>query len=662
MTKKLFFLFLFLPLFLFGQKQTSINSLLVTIQSMKDDTLKVNQLHKIALFYIDSDSSKAIHYGQRALHLSDKLHWKEGVANSNFYLGTIDYSHQKYNRSLVYFNRSLSTTIKKRLSKSLQSIGEVYLNTSDFSKALDYSYRALKIDEAIGNKLGIAKLFANLGSIYYGIKNYSKSLDFYNKASKIYVVLDNSNDLAIVNRNIAGVYNSLKQTKKALSYYEKATALCKKSKNKALQARILSDVSLVYFNLEDYDKAINSCYLSLKAIPKGNKDKQTVSFTHGVLGDSYIEKAKSNRNNRIFLDSAICNLNKAIILHKELNSTRDLAYDYSSITQVYKLRGDYNNALASYETAMVYEDSVFNFDNRETIKNLEDKRTIELRDRKIKINQLQLEAKEKQKWFLILGLAFLGIIGGLLYYQSSNRRKINKKLHFLNADLEAKNTELDQANKIKARFFSILNHDLRSPVYNLIHFLHLQKENPELLDEATKTSIEKKTMTSAENLLTSMEDMLLWSKSQMENFNPQPKSIAVSSVFEDTQKHFESEEKVKITFENSGNIQIYTDEDYLKTILRNLTGNALKALDKFEKPNIIWKAWQENNQTYLSITDNGFGGTQDQFKALYDDTEVVGIKTGLGLHLIRDLAKAIDCEISVDSKINEGTTFTLRLK
>ncbi|WP_300571163.1 ATP-binding protein [Flavobacterium sp.] len=75
-----------------------------------------------------------------------------------------------------------------------------------------------------------------------------------------------------------------------------------------------------------------------------------------------------------------------------------------------------------------------------------------------------------------------------------------------------------------------------------------------------------------------------------------------------------------------------------------------------------WKAWQENNLSYLSITDNGKGASDEQFKALYNDKEVTGIKTGLGLHLIRDLARAIDCEISVDSKVDYGTTFTLKLK
>ena len=147
----------------------------------------------------------------------------------------------------------------------------------------------------------------------------------------------------------------------------------------------------------------------------------------------------------------------------------------------------------------------------------------------------------------------------------------------------------------------------------------------------------------------------------MENFKPQPKEIAINSLFEDTKIHFSSEDKVKIYFENTQNIQINTDENYLKTIIRNLTGNAIKALNNIENPTIIWKAWQENKICFLSITDNGSGASKEQFKALYDDKEVVGIEIGLGLHLIRDLAKAINCEIIVESKINEGTTFIIKI-
>src|SRR5690606_26121609 len=121
------------------------------------------------------------------------------------------------------------------------------------------------------------------------------------------------------------------------------------------------------------------------------------------------------------------------------------------------------------------------------------------------------------------------------------------------------------------RFFSILNHDLRSPVSNLIHFLHLKKESPEIMDEDTKSRLEQKTMQGAENLLVTMEDLLLWSKGQMENFKPQPEKIAVEELFEDTKKVFSGYQNIRFEYHNPDAIQIFTDENYLKTIIRNLT-------------------------------------------------------------------------------------------
>ena len=94
--------------------------------------------------------------------------------------------------------------------------------------------------------------------------------------------------------------------------------------------------------------------------------------------------------------------------------------------------------------------------------------------------------------------------------------------------------------------------------------------------------------------------------------------------------------------------------------MRNLTGNAIKALTATENPQIVWKAKEESGKVQLSIADNGPGSSDEKFRALYDDSEVVGIKTGLGLHLIRDLAKAINCEIDLFSQVGKGTTIILK--
>ena len=94
--------------------------------------------------------------------------------------------------------------------------------------------------------------------------------------------------------------------------------------------------------------------------------------------------------------------------------------------------------------------------------------------------------------------------------------------------------------------------------------------------------------------------------------------------------------------------------------MHNLTANAVKAVAQTNNASITWKAWQQGNQTYLSVTDNGPGITNQQATALFDDKATTGTKFGLGLHIIRDLAKAINCTITLQPA-NQGAQFVLAL-
>jgi len=352
------------------------------------------------------------------------------------------------------------------------------------------------------------------------------------------------------------------------------------------------------------------------------------------------------------LDSAANYLHKSIALHSQLNSVRGLYDDYTSLTEVRKLQGNFRSALEAYEKAIVYKDSIFNSENRETIKNLEDRRSIEIRDRELKISRITLEADRRQKWLFIFGIALLAVIVGLLFYQNNSRKKNNRRLNLMN-------TDLDRANRVKTRLLSILNHDLRSPVNSFIHFIEFQKEMPESIDEVSRARIENATIDSAKNLLQSMEDMLLWTKDQMDNFAPQPKVFRIRPLFEAIEKHFAAVSQTAVSFECDPLLEVKTDEDYLKTIIRNLTANALNAVREVERPVVAWRAWRENGMLKLSVTDNGPGIDEAQATALFAEDEVRGVKSGLGLHLVRDLAKAIGWTISVETSNPRGTTFLL---
>ena len=223
------------------------------------------------------------------------------------------------------------------------------------------------------------------------------------------------------------------------------------------------------------------------------------------------------------------------------------------------------------------------------------------------------------------------------------------------------NTELDEANKLKTKFFGILSHDLRSPIANLINFLQLQKRKPGIMSEEQIAERENKISGSAKSLLETMEAMLLWSKGQMEHFTPSITTVQVNKLFSYLRQFFAGTENIHFNYSSESDLMVETDENYLQTIMQNLTSNAIKAVRQTPNAKIDWKAWQENNRVYLSITDNGPGIANEQLKALYDQTAYRSTRQGLGLHIVSDMARAIGCTVSVQSQPGSGAVFILSI-
>lgn len=593
----------------------------------------------------------ALQYAQKARHLK----------NETSILMRLNYAYYALNetskrKELVTYIKQVLDTTKSTYTKSVLygSLGEYYLDNAQYETFIDYQLKAInykkQLKKTIANDETIGVSYSQIAAAYTKMKQFNKAIEYLNYARpyiktspyisafscnyylQCFVPLKNLDsiqkyytliytypskkdslflNLSFANRSVSEYYANEGQTNTAFSYAKKAVLLGKKSNDQDIIMEANAVMGRVLYEKGEYKKAI----VILK-----NASKNALTYDK----ESFV-----NINKKLSQSYAALGLWKEAFYYNEIYTKHNDEMMQESAKQ------NIANAEARYQ----------NKTKGQEIKNLSTQN---------KLKNIQIADAQKQRVYLISGLILIGIILILLFKQSRNRKKTNEKLQLLNQ-------ELDEANKIKARFFSILNHDLRSPVSNLIHFLHLQKESPELIDEATALRMQTKVITGAENLLSSMEDILLWSKGQMENFKPHFKEVSVAVIFEEMQNHFSGVENIVILFEDQNNIILNTDENYLKTIIRNLTGNAIKALEKTENGKIIWKAWQENNQIYLSITDNGIGGTQEKFKALYDDSEVIGIKSGLGLHLIRDLATAINCKIEVSSKPDSGTTFTIKV-
>jgi signal transduction histidine kinase len=636
-----------------GENPKSVDSLKTVLSRQKDSKEKCKTLNALADTFYRMDPEQGVTYADQALKLSTRLGYDEGMAFAKLYkgenlwlMGDNDQALKLYSEARKLFEKINDDC---NVGSVLLATGNVYGRNGKFPEGLDALLEAVRKLEKCkdhNSAVYLANCYQNIGNIYNATENYQKALKNYDTAIKLYEKVDDQVSIAMNMGSKGMILNKLERNQEALNVYKDAEKKLIVLDEEVPLAYIRSWMGTVLVDLGQYEESIRSSQSAYATISRIG-DEDLIASTIQNIGRAYLMKGKKS-NDPKDLNLALENIQKALKMHLAQGNHERIIQDYDHLSDYYQLVNDYKKSLEAHTKFAIYKDSVFNFKNKQSLQNLEDERTIELRNKQLQLNQVTLDAKEKQKWLYLLGIVALVIILGLIFWQSLNRKKTNEKLQLLNA-------ELDTANKTKTRFFSILNHDLRSPVANLISFLHLQKESPELLDAESKKRMETKTIAGAENLLESMEDILLWSKGQMENFSPQPKRIPVSLLFDDLQKHFSHLENTKIIFENPGNISFFTDENYLKTILRNIVGNAIKALHNTPNATVILTAANDS----ISVSDNGPGGTQEQFRALYDEKEVVGIKTGLGLHLIRDLAKAINCHIAVDTKPGEGTIFKL---
>ncbi|MBE8725193.1 ATP-binding protein [Flavobacterium hungaricum] len=591
----------------------------------------------------------ALQYAQRAKHLKNET---SALMRLNYAYYALNETSKRKN--LIKYIKQVLDTTKSTYTKSVLygSLGEYYLDNAAYETFISYQLKAInykkQLDKSIPNDEVIGVSYSQIAAAYTKMKLYHKAIEYLNYAQPY---IKTSNYVSAFSCNYyLQCFVPLKNIDSIQKYYKLIYSYPTKKDSLFLNLSFANrSVSEYYANEGKINTAFYYAKKAVRLADKSN-DEDMIMEANAVMGRVLYEKKDYKKAIEILKTAS----KNALAFDKEsfVKINKKLSQSYAAL-KLWKEAYHYNEIYNKYNDEMMQESA------KQSIANAEAHYQNKTKQQKIKnlstentLKNIQIKEADKQRIYLISGLVLVGIIGLLLFNQNRNRKKTNQKLQLLNQ-------ELDEANKIKARFFSILNHDLRSPISNLIHFLHLQKENPELLDEETALRMQTKITTGAENLLDSMEDMLLWSKGQMENFKPQFREIAVSDVFNETQKHFSSSENIQILFEDPENIILETDENYLKTIIRNLTGNAIKALDKTPNAQIIWKAWQENSQNFLSITDNGPGGTHEKFKALYDESEVIGIKSGLGLHLIRDLANAINCKIKVCSKPNAGATFTL---
>jgi len=649
----------------FAQKKPSANP----------DSVKLGSLQKLVDQFKYKSPAKATAYAQQGLTLAVKTNNKPAIGKFYGFLGDISSGQQKFAKAIAYYRRDLDLAREQydsvRMVSTYSAIGLTYEYQADFLSSMRFFFSALSISESMKKQPLIDLIYVDIATVFLNENNSAKTVEYINKALKMGSIS------YIAKAKAYQVYGVLSQnTQKfpeAKSWFTKALKIYQHTKDSIGQATMYSELAASYGSSYPEDTAsIHYCFLARSIWDKiyplnyySVMNLLNIATNYWDLAGT-IDTLKGIKNRKALKAAMVAKADSAfnntlMYSRKALTKTFTIII-LDSLASVQAYEGKYNDALRSIRSLEKLKDSVFSQKDNNKIANIESDREIALRNRQLEINKLQIANERKQAIFLAASFILLLCIAALIYNQSRQRKKANTTLSVLNNQLTTANVQLDEANKIKIKFFSILNHDLRGPVAGYLNFIRLQRDDPDMLAPHAAGRFAARSEKVAENLLEKMDDLLLWSKDQMENFTPHPANVVVKELFEYIARSMVANPGVTLTFSQPNGMQLFTDENYLKTIIHNLTGNAQKALKNTPNGAIEWKAWEKEGIKYFSVTDNGPGTTQQQFAPLYNNEAPIGIKSGLGLHIVRDMAHAINCKVTAVTNPGQGVTVILEFE
>ena len=620
-----------------------------------DDSDKASFFLFTALgYYYQLKADSAQYYFYQSLYSAQKAHSAKLIAGACEALMSLNFQMQQPDKvdSCKNILQTIADTskIKDILQDIYSAFGSYYQQKSFYSTAQDYYIKSIQLREQDVDttqntkaKFDYAIQCDQLSKLYLNTEMSDKSLAALRQGERFANVSP-----VVSNRLLSSFVEAFTISGNIDSalYYNNQLAINTKGQSIFPSELVSSNlnIAIYYIDHKQYDKVLPFLNKgdSLAAIIQSS----FLIFQAQMIKGRYFEETKQP-------DKALPLLMQALPIAQQLSKGL-----YANILQyialAYQEKGELEKALQYYEQYTGVKDTLTkekisrNFADLEThYQTAEKENQIVVLDQKNKLNTLELKQASNTKMLLILGLISLGIFSLLLYFIYRNKENLNKILNQRNQQLDELNNELSVANDTKAKLFGVISHDLRAPVSSIVQLLHLQKENPEYLTNQLRDQYNQRLNTASENILETMENLLLWSKSQMKNFTPQYRLVKIEPLISQEIALFEEqvrEKQLHINVNVSQGVSQNTDENFIAVILRNLIHNAIKQCDNNATITINADA---NTITIINPSGNK---NASELNSMLLQTRVSSKYSGLGLQIVKDLATRLGIKIFYEQR------------
>ena len=269
---------------------------------------------------------------------------------------------------------------------------------------------------------------------------------------------------------------------------------------------------------------------------------------------------------------------------------------------------------------------------------------------------------------LMLRVAFAFIfLFSILYFMKLEAETYQEEVEIKNSQLSFEKAEMEKLNFTKDKIFTIISHDLRSPIASLQSLLTLLNDDTIGKEDFKKATVglEKQVF----QLRNSLDELLTWSKAQLHGINPAPELVnlrqAVMQVVS-VLKVAARGKRIIITTQLDSDLEVYCDPNLLHSILTNLVSNAIKFTPVGGAISISAEAGEK--ETVIQVEDTGVGISSENIKKILNPSILFTTRgtnnekgTGLGLAMCKEFVEKNGGTFEVRSEDGKGSRFIISL-
>jgi len=654
--------------------QSSLESLNLQLKAARNDSVRfvtLLQLSKEAEF---QDYTAATQYAGEASKLADKidLPWVKGKIYLR--IAFLETMRGNYAEALKYDLQcaKLYTASKdsSELALALMDVGSDYRDMGEYEEGYIYMIKAYQMAKRHTNipthddSLTMSIALHNIGTVFMELGQFDAALGHLQASAKISEAINDPEGVPYSADEIGELYRRKGDFKKSEEYLTKGLKEARKLKIRFLIPRIQSRLANLYLDKQDFAKSL--LYYDSVIV------QQTIINNKFGLAECALGKGKVMSRSGNF-DEAQKLYTSSLATSQELNARNLEMLVYKELALFYEVRGDYAKSLYYFKQKDALRDSIFSESAMEKL--FQNQVRFELDNKNSEIEELsqarlqqssEIKRQELISNILVIVVALTIILLFTVYRSGRRRKRINGLLLEHQEEIKKRSIELEQLNQVKDKFFSIISHDLRSPMNALSGTLDLLEQKHITPDEFRDLS--KNLRTQFNHTRTLINNLLNWTLLQMDKLTIQPEKVSLRAKVEESFATLRMLYAKDVQLDNlvKESINVFADANIINLVLRNLILNAVKFTETGGK---IWiDSKDDGKEVIVSVSDNGIGIKPEVRDMLFEKTSGYSTRgtanekgTGLGLILCKEFVEKNGGRIWLESELGKGTTFYFTL-